>query len=67
MLNTDAFEVTYKSKKTSTNDPLDVRDDIEAGAPIGILASIAMGLLILALIVLIAVSFYRLRKRKMLH
>ena len=67
MLNTDAFEVTYKSKKTNTNDPLDVRDDIEAGgAPMGIFAGIAMGLLILALIVLIAV-FYRLRKRKMLH
>jgi len=66
MLNTDAFEVTYKSKKTNTND-LDVRDDIEAGAPMGILASISMGLLILALVVLIAVLFYRLRKKKMLH
>lgn len=62
MLNTNAFEVTYKSKKMNTNDPLDVRDDIEAGgAPIGI----AMGLLILALIGLIAV--FVLRKRKMLH
>ena len=63
-LNTDAFEVTYKSMKTNTND-LDVRDDTEAGALMGILA-IAMGLLILASVVLIAV-YYRLRKRKMLH
>ena len=67
-LNTDAFAVTYKSKKTNTykntnkntNDSLGVRDGIEAnGAPIATIANIAMGLLIMALIVLIAVFFKR--------